>query len=59
MLGVEKVLTFLASEWIADIKKNQVPSVLGGVDIFIPMHSFVQLCKCLLTTYQNNAPLVI
>ncbi|CAG7725322.1 unnamed protein product, partial [Allacma fusca] len=43
VLGIGKLVNFLATEWIADIKKNQVPSVLGGVDIFIPMHSFVQL----------------
>lgn len=40
LLGVDKVLAFACNEWLNDIKKNQVPSVLGGVG---PMHSFVQL----------------
>ncbi|XP_043255081.1 autophagy-related protein 2 homolog A [Colletes gigas] len=40
LLGIDKLLTFLLSEWLQDIKKNQLPSVLGGVG---PMHSLVQL----------------
>ncbi|XP_064484407.1 autophagy-related protein 2 homolog A-like isoform X3 [Ornithodoros turicata] len=40
LLGVDKVLAYACNEWLNDIKKNQVPSVLGGVG---PMHSFVQL----------------
>lgn len=42
ILGVEKLLTYLLSEWLHDIKKNQIPSLLGGVG---PMHSLLQLCK--------------
>ncbi|XP_077537493.1 autophagy-related 2 isoform X2 [Haemaphysalis longicornis] len=40
LLGSEKLVAFVLNEWLNDIKKNQVPSVLGGVG---PMHSFVQL----------------
>lgn len=42
LLGVDKLLALVLNDWLNDIKKNQVPSVLGGVG---PMHSFVQLCK--------------
>lgn len=42
LLGFDKLVTFLLSEWLQDIKKNQLPSLLGGVG---PMHSLVQLCK--------------
>lgn len=38
---MDKLLAFVLNEWLNDIKKNQLPSVLGGVG---PMHSFVQLC---------------
>ncbi|XP_033188946.1 autophagy-related 2 [Bombus vancouverensis nearcticus] len=40
LLGFDKLVTFLLSEWLRDIKKNQLPSLLGGVG---PMHSLVQL----------------
>lgn len=40
LLGFDKLVTFLLSEWLQDIKKNQLPSLLGGVG---PMHSLVQL----------------
>ncbi|XP_043525615.1 autophagy-related protein 2 homolog B isoform X2 [Frieseomelitta varia] len=40
LLGFDKLITFLFSEWLQDIKKNQLPSLLGGVG---PMHSLVQL----------------
>lgn len=42
LLGFDKLVTFLFSEWLQDIKKNQLPSLLGGIG---PMHSLVQLCK--------------
>lgn len=42
LLGSDKLTSYLLSEWIQDIKKNQLPSLLGGVG---PMHSVVQLCK--------------
>lgn len=41
ILGVEKLLNYMLQEWLNDIKKNQLPSLLGGVG---PMHSLVQLC---------------
>ncbi|CAL8111003.1 unnamed protein product [Orchesella dallaii] len=40
ILGMDKLALFLMNEWAADIKKNQLPSLLGGVG---PMYSFVQL----------------
>ncbi|CAK9813594.1 Autophagy-related protein 2 homolog B [Anthophora quadrimaculata] len=40
LLGFDKLITFLLSEWLQDIKKNQLPSLLGGVG---PIHSLVQL----------------
>ncbi|XP_058807955.1 autophagy-related protein 2 homolog B isoform X2 [Phymastichus coffea] len=40
LLGYEKLVSFLLTEWIQDIKKNQLPSLLGGVG---PMYSLVQL----------------
>lgn len=42
LLGFDKLLNFVLSEWTNDIKKNQLPSLLGGVG---PMHSLVQLSK--------------
>ena len=41
LLGIERLFNFLLQEWLHDIKKNQLPSLLGGVG---PMYSFVQLC---------------
>lgn len=43
ILGLEKLLQYCFHEWLNNIKKNQLPSLLGGVG---PMHSLVQLCKC-------------
>ncbi|MCL4126138.1 UNVERIFIED_CONTAM: hypothetical protein GTU68_038838 [Idotea baltica] len=40
VLGVGKLANSLTNEWIYDIRKNQLPSILGGVG---PMHSFVKL----------------
>nr|CAD7457088.1 unnamed protein product [Timema tahoe] len=40
LLGIDKLLNFVVSEWLQDIKKNQLPSLLGGVG---PMHAVVQL----------------
>ncbi|XP_031843330.1 autophagy-related 2 [Nomia melanderi] len=40
LLGFNKLITFLLSEWLQDIKKNQLPSLLGGIG---PIHSLVQL----------------
>lgn len=44
LLGVDKVLGYALNEWLQDIRKNQLPGLLRGVG---PMHSVVQLCKCL------------
>ena len=40
LLGVDKVLCYALNEWLQDIRKNQLPGLLGGVG---PMHSVVQL----------------
>lgn len=42
ILGFDRLLNFILKEWLHDIKKNQLPSILSGVG---PMHSLVQLCK--------------
>lgn len=42
LLGLDKVIAYALDEWTRDIKRNQLPSILGGVG---PMHSFIQLCK--------------
>lgn len=41
LLGIDKVIQYAIEEWGRDIKRNQLPSILGGVG---PMHSFIQLC---------------
>uniref|UniRef100_A0A8C2KTV9 Autophagy related 2A n=1 Tax=Cyprinus carpio TaxID=7962 RepID=A0A8C2KTV9_CYPCA len=40
LLGVDKVIQYAVNEWLIDIRKNQLPGILGGVG---PMHSVVQL----------------
>lgn len=40
LLGVDKLFSFAINEWLNDIKKNQLPGILGGVG---PIHSLVQL----------------
>ncbi|XP_063242394.1 autophagy-related protein 2 homolog A [Bacillus rossius redtenbacheri] len=40
LLGINKLGSFALAEWLQDIKKNQLPSLLGGVG---PMHALVQL----------------
>ncbi|XP_013118571.2 autophagy-related protein 2 homolog B [Stomoxys calcitrans] len=40
ILGLEKVFTYLAKEWLKDIKRNQLPKILSGVG---PTYAFVQL----------------
>lgn len=42
ILGLDRLLNFLIQEWLQDIKKRQLPKILGGVG---PMYSLVQLCK--------------
>lgn len=42
ILGVDRLIDFLVQEWLKDIKKHQLPKILGGVG---PMYSMVQLCK--------------
>lgn len=41
LLGIDKVIQYALDEWGKDIKRNQLPSILGGVG---PMHSFILLC---------------
>ncbi|CRL03003.1 CLUMA_CG016444, isoform A [Clunio marinus] len=40
ILGVDRLLNYLIQEWLHDIKKRQLPKILGGVG---PMYSLVQL----------------
>ncbi|XP_058511204.1 autophagy-related protein 2 homolog B [Ochotona princeps] len=42
LLGVDKLFSYALTEWLNDIKKNQLPGILGGVG---PMHSLVQLVQ--------------
>ncbi|KAG8449121.1 hypothetical protein GDO86_015975 [Hymenochirus boettgeri] len=42
LLGMEKLFSYAINEWLTDIKKNQLPGILGGVG---PMHSLVQLVQ--------------
>ncbi|KAM3919804.1 autophagy-related protein 2 homolog B isoform 1-T3 [Leptodactylus fuscus] len=42
LLGVDKLFSYAINEWLSDIKKNQLPGILGGVG---PMHSLVQLVQ--------------
>ena len=39
LLGVERTILFAVTEWLKDIKKNQLPTILGGIG---PMYSLVQ-----------------
>lgn len=40
LLGIDRVVNYALSEWLADIKGTQLPGILGGVG---PVHSFLQL----------------
>ncbi|XP_055377404.1 autophagy-related protein 2 homolog B isoform X2 [Condylostylus longicornis] len=40
LLGADKLLNYLFKEWLQDIKKNQLPTILSGVG---PMYTLVQL----------------
>ncbi|XP_069049279.1 autophagy-related protein 2 homolog B isoform X3 [Lepisosteus oculatus] len=42
LLGVDKLFSYAINEWLSDIKKNQLPGILGGVG---PIHSLVQLVQ--------------
>ncbi|XP_022099406.1 autophagy-related protein 2 homolog B-like isoform X2 [Acanthaster planci] len=42
LLGIDKLILYAINEWANDIKKTQLPSLLGGVG---PMHSLVQLVQ--------------
>lgn len=37
---MDKLFSYAINEWLNDIKKNQLPGLLGGVG---PIHSLVQL----------------
>lgn len=50
---MDKVIQYAVTEWLTDIRKNQLPGILGGVG---PMHSVVQLCELkLLVSAPNTA----
>ena len=40
LLGFDRLIKYALTEWLQDITKNQLPSILGGVG---PMHSLVQI----------------
>ncbi|XP_032229224.2 autophagy-related protein 2 homolog B isoform X2 [Nematostella vectensis] len=40
LLGMDRVIAYALQEWLNDIKRTQLPRILGGVG---PVHSFVQL----------------
>lgn len=40
LLGIDRVVNYALSEWLADIRGTQLPRILGGVG---PVHSFLQL----------------
>ncbi|KAK9409459.1 autophagy-related protein 2 B like [Crotalus adamanteus] len=42
LLGVDKLFSYALSEWLNDIRKNQLPGILGGVG---PIHSLIQLVQ--------------
>ena len=42
ILGVDRLFTLLITEWLTDIRVNQIPSILGGVG---PMYSVIQLLQ--------------
>ncbi|ELU17929.1 hypothetical protein CAPTEDRAFT_154368 [Capitella teleta] len=42
LLGVDRLMRHCLREWLQDITKNQLPSILGGVG---PLHSLVQLAQ--------------
>uniref|UniRef100_A0A8C9TCK3 Autophagy related 2B n=1 Tax=Scleropages formosus TaxID=113540 RepID=A0A8C9TCK3_SCLFO len=42
LLGVDKLFSYAINEWLNDIRKNQLPGLLGGVG---PIHSLVQLVQ--------------
>lgn len=42
LLGFDKLFTYIINEWLQNIKKHQLPSLLGGLG---PMYSFVKLIQ--------------
>ena len=42
IVGIERLLSLLITEWLADIRQNQIPNILGGVG---PMYSLLQLIQ--------------
>lgn len=50
ILGIEKLVSYLLQEWLNDIKRTQLPRILGGVG---PMHAVIQLCKILICIFGN------
>lgn len=56
LLGVDKLFSYAISEWLNDIKKNQLPGILGGVG---PMHSLVQLGKLILISMRTHMVVVL
>jgi len=42
IVGLDRLLSLLVTDWLADIRQNQVPNILGGVG---PMYSVLQLVQ--------------
>lgn len=42
ILGVDRVVQFALTEWFEDIKRNQIPRIIGSIG---PLNSVRQLCK--------------
>ena len=42
ILGIDRLLTNIMTDWGNDIKRNQIPQIVGGVG---PMHSLRQLSE--------------
>ncbi|XP_041969393.1 autophagy-related protein 2 homolog A isoform X2 [Aricia agestis] len=40
LLGVERLVQWALAEWVSDIKRHQLPGLLGGIG---PMHSLLQI----------------
>lgn len=56
LLGFDRLINFLIQEWLQDIKKRQLPKILGGVG---PMYSLVQLCEINIFSIQTKHVLTI
>lgn len=40
--GIDKVVEYACREWLQDIKKSQLPALIGGVG---PLNAFIHICE--------------